>query len=43
MPHTVTKYEGVPVVAAWDETPSLRALRVALGPLAPHTPCPDRW
>jgi NAD(P)H-flavin reductase len=35
MPHTVTKYESVPVVAAWDETPTLRALRVALGPLAP--------
>ena len=36
MPHTVTKYESVPVVGAWDETPTLRALRVALGPLAPE-------
>jgi len=42
MPHTVTKYEGVPVVAAWDETPSLRALRVALGPLAPHHALPGQ-
>ena len=25
----------MPVAAAWDETPSLRALRMALGPLAP--------
>ncbi len=34
MPGTATPYEAVPVLAAWDETPSLRALRVALGPLA---------
>ena len=34
MPGSATKYEAVPVLAAWDETPSLRALRVGLGPLA---------
>jgi NAD(P)H-flavin reductase len=34
MPGSATKYEAVPVLAAWDETPALRALRVELGPLA---------
>ncbi len=34
MPGTVTKVEAVPVLAAWDETPTLRALRVGLGSLA---------
>jgi NAD(P)H-flavin reductase len=34
MPGSATPYEAVPVLAAWDETPSLRALRVGLGPLA---------
>jgi len=34
MPGSATQYEAVPVLAAWDETPSLRALRVGLGPLA---------
>jgi len=34
MPGTPTKYESAPVLAAWDETPSLRALRIGLGPLA---------
>jgi sulfhydrogenase subunit gamma (sulfur reductase) len=34
MPGTATKYEAVPVLAAWDETPTLRALRIGLGPLA---------
>ena len=34
MPGSTTPYEAVPVLAAWDETPSLRALRVGLGPLA---------
>ena len=34
MPGSVTKYEAVPVLAAWDETPALRALRVGLGSLA---------
>jgi NAD(P)H-flavin reductase len=34
MPGTATPYEAVPVLAAWDETPTLRALRVGLGPLA---------
>ncbi|HVP66667.1 MAG TPA: oxidoreductase [Anaeromyxobacteraceae bacterium] len=29
-----TPYERVSVLDAWDETPSLRAIRVALGPLA---------
>jgi sulfhydrogenase subunit gamma (sulfur reductase) len=38
MPGSATQYEAVPVLAAWDETPSLRALRVGLGPLtASHT------
>ncbi len=34
MPSSATPYAPVPVLAAWDETPSLRALRVGLGPLA---------
>jgi sulfhydrogenase subunit gamma (sulfur reductase) len=34
MPGSATPYEAVPVLAAWDETPSLRAIRVGLGPLA---------
>jgi NAD(P)H-flavin reductase len=34
MPGSATRYEAVPVLSAWDETPSLRALRVGLGPLA---------
>lgn len=34
MPGTVTKVEAVPVLAAWDETPTLRALRVGLGSMA---------
>lgn len=34
MPGSATKYEAVPVLAAWDETSTLRALRVGLGPLA---------
>jgi NAD(P)H-flavin reductase len=34
MPNSTTKFEGVRVLGAWDETPSLRAIRVALGPLA---------
>ena len=34
MPGSATKYESVPVLSSWDETPSLRALRVGLGPLA---------
>ena len=34
MPGTATPYEAVPVLAAWDETPTLRALRIGLGPLA---------
>ncbi len=42
MPHTPTKYESVPVAAAWDETPTLRALRVALGPLAPEHVLPGQ-
>ena len=31
---STTTYEAVPVIGARDETPSLRAIRVALGPLA---------
>jgi len=38
-----TKYEAVPVLSAWDETPSLRALRVGLGRSPRATPSPDRW
>jgi NAD(P)H-flavin reductase len=34
MTTSTTKYEAVPVLEAWDETPSLRAVRVALGPIA---------
>lgn len=34
MPGSATRYESVLVLSAWDETPSLRALRVGLGPLA---------
>src|SRR5512136_1764840 len=34
MPGTPAPFEAVPVLAAWDETPSLRALRLGLGPLA---------
>jgi NAD(P)H-flavin reductase len=34
MPGSATRYEAVPVLSAWDETSSLRALRVGLGPLA---------
>jgi sulfhydrogenase subunit gamma (sulfur reductase) len=34
MPGSTTRYEAVPILAAWDETPSLRAIRVALGPLS---------
>ncbi|MGA8891172.1 MAG: oxidoreductase [Anaeromyxobacteraceae bacterium] len=32
----------MPVAAAWDETPTLRALRVALGPLAPEHVLPGQ-
>ncbi len=34
MPGTPAPFEAVTVLDAWDETPSLRALRVGLGPLA---------
>jgi sulfhydrogenase subunit gamma (sulfur reductase) len=34
MPGSPTPFEAVPILATWDETPSLRALRVGLGPLA---------
>jgi len=34
MPGSTTRYEAVTILGAWDETPSLRAVRVALGPLA---------
>jgi NAD(P)H-flavin reductase len=38
MPNSPTRYEPCRVLAAWDETPSLRAIRVHLGPNAPlHT------
>jgi len=34
MPTSTTTYQAVPVLEARDETPSLRAIRVALGPLS---------
>ena len=34
MSNAPTRYEACPVLAAWDETPSLRAVRVSLGSLA---------
>ncbi len=34
MPGTPTPFENVPVLAAWDETPALRGIRVTLGALA---------
>jgi NAD(P)H-flavin reductase len=34
MTHSTTSYETVAILGAWDETPSLRAIRVALGTLA---------
>ena len=42
MPGSATKYEAVPVLSAWDETPSLRALRVGLGPLASSHAAPGQ-
>jgi sulfhydrogenase subunit gamma (sulfur reductase) len=34
MPHSTTTYQAVPVLGTADETPSLRSIRVALGPLS---------
>jgi NAD(P)H-flavin reductase len=34
MSSSPTRYEAATILGAWDETPSLRAVRVALGPLA---------
>jgi sulfhydrogenase subunit gamma (sulfur reductase) len=42
MPGSATKYEAVPVLSAWDETPSLRALRVGLGPLSASHAAPGQ-
>ncbi|HET8725327.1 MAG TPA: oxidoreductase [Anaeromyxobacteraceae bacterium] len=33
MPHSTARFEPLPVLAAWDETPALRSLRLDLGPL----------
>ena len=33
MPHATARFESLPVLAAWDETPALRSLRLDLGPL----------
>jgi sulfhydrogenase subunit gamma (sulfur reductase) len=35
MPNSAARFEAVPVLAAWDETPALRSIRVDLGPLRP--------
>ena len=32
MPHATARFESLPVLAAWDETPALRSLRLDLGP-----------
>jgi sulfhydrogenase subunit gamma (sulfur reductase) len=42
MPGSTTRYEAVTILGAWDETPSLRAVRVALGPLAPSHRVPGQ-
>jgi sulfhydrogenase subunit gamma (sulfur reductase) len=42
MPGSTTRYEAVTILGAWDETPSLRAVRVALGPLAPNHRVPGQ-
>jgi NAD(P)H-flavin reductase len=42
MPGSTTRYEAVTILGAWDETPSLRAIRVALGPLAPSHRVPGQ-